>query len=67
MSTKLPVRACSAVTMLALVACASTEFKNTWKAPDAAPLSAAVTQVTAGASQPVGPAAPRPGGSRWRM
>ncbi|HUM12648.1 MAG TPA: hypothetical protein VLT82_17000 [Myxococcaceae bacterium] len=39
MSTKLPVRACSALTMLALAACASTEFKNTWKAPDAAPLS----------------------------
>jgi hypothetical protein len=39
MSTKLPVRACSALTMLALAACASTEFKNTWKAPGAAPLS----------------------------
>jgi hypothetical protein len=39
MSTKLPVRACSTLTMLALAACASTEFKNTWKAPDAAPLS----------------------------
>ena len=39
MSTKLPVRACSALTMLVLAACASTEFKNTWKAPDAAPLS----------------------------
>ena len=25
--------------MLALVGCASTEFKNTWKAPNAAPLS----------------------------
>jgi hypothetical protein len=39
MSTKLPVRAFSALMMLALAACASTEFKNTWKAPDAAPLS----------------------------
>ncbi len=39
MSPKLFARACSAFTMLALAACASTEFKNTWKAPDAAPLS----------------------------
>jgi hypothetical protein len=39
MSTKLPAQACGALTMLALAACASTEFKNTWKAPDAAPLS----------------------------
>ena len=39
MSTKLRVRASTALTVLALTACASTEFKNTWKAPDAAPLS----------------------------
>ena len=39
MQNPLPVRACTVLAMLALAACASTEFKNTWKAPDAAPLS----------------------------
>jgi len=32
-------RACTALLTLALAGCASTHFTNTWKAPDAAPLS----------------------------
>jgi hypothetical protein len=33
------LRACTALLTLALAGCASTRFTNTWKAPDAAPLS----------------------------